>query len=406
LGPNDILVLEKDKGTVQRIIDGKIMPEPILDVNVATNSERGMLGIAAVTAENNPVLDSKPSSSTNTYVFIYFTESGSEEDGNDGCTRPSPNCNQISPPPNGNRLYRYELVEGKLVNPILLLDLPAVPGPAHNGGAISIGPDNNVYIPIGDVKGEDPQKTQSLDGRAGILKVTQNGEAVVLGAENEDKGGEEGEDDKNILESEDDSSFSKYYYAYGIRNSFGIDFDPVTGKLWDTENGPGFGDEINLVEPGFNSGWKEIMGVASLDPGFDPEADLENFDGKGKYSDPEFTWNETVGPTGIKFLNSDKLGAQYQNDIFVGDVHRGNLYHFKLNKDRTGLALDGALADTIANDDTELSTAIFGKGFGGISDIEVGPDGYLYVVSIGLGKIFKIVPKVNDDDNNNGGVVE
>jgi glucose/arabinose dehydrogenase len=43
------------------------------------------------------------------------------------------------------------------------------------------------------------------------------------------------------------------YYAYGIWNSFGIDFDPVTGKLWDTENGVVFGDEINLVEPGFNS---------------------------------------------------------------------------------------------------------------------------------------------------------
>jgi glucose/arabinose dehydrogenase len=398
LGPNDILVLEKDKGTVQRILNGKIMPEPLLDVNVATNSERGMLGIAAAVAEKNPVLDSKPPSSPSiTYVFILFTESGSEEDGNDGCTRPSPNCNQISPTPNGNRLYRYELVGGdKLVNPVLLLDLPSIPGPAHNGGAITIGPDNNVYIPIGDVKGEDPQKIQSLDGRAGILRITQNGEAVVAlgGAEKEG----EGEDNKSIPESEDASSFSKYYYAYGIRNSFGIDFDPITGKLWDTENGPSVNDEINLVEPGFNSGWKEITGIASLDPGFDPDTDLENFDGKGKYSDPEFTWSDTVGPTAIKFLNSDKLGTQYQNDMFVGDVHRGNLYHFKLNKDRTGLALDGTtLADTIANDDTELSTAIFGKGFGGITDIELGPDGYPYVVSIGLGKIFKIVPKVNDN---------
>jgi glucose/arabinose dehydrogenase len=44
------------------------------------------------------------------------------------------------------------------------------------------------------------------------------------------------------------------YFAYGIRNSYGIDFDPVTGKLWDTENGVNYGDEINLVEPGFNNG--------------------------------------------------------------------------------------------------------------------------------------------------------
>ncbi len=386
LGPNDILVLEKDKGTVQRIIDGKIMPEPLLDVNVANKNERGMLGIAVVNNNNDnndnnngPTNTIKP-----TYIFLYYTESSGATDGNDGCSKISKTCDPSAPLPKGNRLYRYELVGDKLVNPILLLDLPAVPGPAHNGGAITMGPDNNVYIPIGDVRGNDPQKPESLDGRAGILRVTQNGEAV--------KGG--GGGNIGILGNEDPLD---EYYAYGIRNSFGIDFDPITGKLWDTENGPGFGDEINLVEPGFNSGWKQIMGVASLDPGFDPEADLENFDGKGIYSDPKFTWSNTPGPTGIKFLNSDKLGTQYQNDMFVGDVHNGNLYHFKLNKDRTGLALDGALTDTIANDYTELSTAIFGNGFGGITDIEVGPDGYLYVVSIGLGKIFKIVPKVNNE---------
>ena len=78
------------------------------------------------------------------------------------------------------------------------------------------------------------------DGRSGILRMTQNGQLVngtgILG-------------DEHPLDM---------YYAYGIRNSFGMDFDPVTGKLWDTENGPNYGDEINLVEPGFNSGWQEV----------------------------------------------------------------------------------------------------------------------------------------------------
>src|ERR671918_1624701 len=81
LGPNDILVLEKDKGTVQRIIDGKILPEPLLDVNVANKNERGMLGIAVVNKNNNnnnnndnnnkngPTNTVKP-----TYVFLYYTE--------------------------------------------------------------------------------------------------------------------------------------------------------------------------------------------------------------------------------------------------------------------------------------------------------------------------------------------
>jgi glucose/arabinose dehydrogenase len=76
-------------------------------------------------------------------------------------------------------------------------------------------------------------------------------------------------------------------YAYGIRNSFGFDFDPITGNIWDTENGPGYGDEINLVEPGFNTGWSEVTGMSSNTDDFDPEDDdLVSFDGKGEYSHP------------------------------------------------------------------------------------------------------------------------
>jgi hypothetical protein len=72
----------------------------------------------------------------------------------------------------------------------------------------------------------------------------------------------------------------RLYYAYGIRNSFGIGFDPVTGKLWDSENGPGDSDAINLVEPGFNSGWQEVQGLSSMEYGFDP-TNLVDFGGKG-----------------------------------------------------------------------------------------------------------------------------
>ena len=52
-----------------------------------------------------------------------------------------------------------------------------------------------------------------------------------------------------------------WHYAYGIRNSFGFDFDPVTGNIWDTENGADYKDELNLVMPGFNSGWSQVMGL-------------------------------------------------------------------------------------------------------------------------------------------------
>jgi aldose sugar dehydrogenase len=368
LGPDDILVLEKEKGTVQRIIDGQIQPEPLLDVNVAGAVERCMCGIAISTDTPG-----------HTYVFLYYTEaeSADRDDMTDGKA------------PLGNRLYRYELVNDKLVNPKLLLDLPANPGPRHNGGKIIIGPDNNLYITVGDVDGsfkEEDTETQAQnypngvdpDGRSGILRITQDGNPVS---------------NSDIIGDEHPLNM---YYAYGLRNSFGIDFDPVTGNMWDTENGPGNSDEINLVLAGFNSGWQQAMGLAAeeeANDAFNPD-DLVDFDGKGAYSDPELVWRNTVGPTALIFLHSNRLGPQYQNDMFVGEVHSGRLYHFKLNEERTDLILPESLANTRVIEtpnDPSLDEITFGEGFGGITDLEVGPDGYLYVVSIGQGKIFKIV---------------
>ncbi|MFZ0513653.1 MAG: PQQ-dependent sugar dehydrogenase, partial [Candidatus Nitrosopolaris sp.] len=123
LGPNNILVLEKDQGTVQRIVNGNILAQPVLQVNVATEGERGMLGIAI--AKHTTVTGT-------TFVFLYYTESNSGV-------------------PIGNHVYRYELVDNKLINPKLILNLPTSPGPFHDGGKVLIGPDKNVYAVIGDL---------------------------------------------------------------------------------------------------------------------------------------------------------------------------------------------------------------------------------------------------------------
>jgi aldose sugar dehydrogenase len=195
------------------------------------------------------------------------------------------------------------------------------------------------------------------------------------------------------------------YYAYGIWNSFGIDFDPKTGTLWDTENGVVFGDEINLVEPGFNSGWNKIDGIWLRGYPIEDTEDhvapsqvdglLVDFSGKGKYSPPEFSWFEDVGPTAIRFFNSDKLGTQYQDDLFVGDIINGNIYHFELNRQRTELLLpsNSLHSDKIVSSNETNDEIIFGKGFGGITDIEIGPgDGYLYILTFNgtQGTIYRI----------------
>jgi len=363
LAPNDFLILEKDKGTVQRVINGQTLDRPLLDVNVANSVERGMCGIAVST------IGSK------TYVFLYFTEI----EGKDGSDR-------VGKAPIGNRLYKYELVDNKLVNPTLLLDLPAIPGPRHNGGAIEIGPDNNIYVPVGDIDGsfkvdfeatetQNFQKGIDADGRSGILRIKQDGEPVGEGILGE-------------------SMPLRLYYAYGIRNSFGLDFDPITGSLWDTENGPHEGDEINLVYPGFNSGWHEIYGFSTSLGKFNKN-NLVTFDGKGKYDEPKIAWSKSTGLTSLIFLDSDKLGSQYRNDMFVGDVHNGRIYHFKLNNERNDLILPKVLAgkSTVNPTVSEAKEIVFGEGFGGITDLTLGPDGYLYVVSIGQGKVFRILPQ-------------
>ena len=294
LGPNDILVTEKVTGKVMRVLDGQIQDKPVLDVPVASTIERGLLGIAV-----SKQIDGK------TYVFLSYTESGDGVDGSDYTTQTDPL---------GNRLYRYEFVDGRLINPVLLLDLTAIPDNGrgeHNGGKILIGPDNNIYYVIGEVGGHRTQAQNIVDGPApnglgGILRITQDGSVVDEG-----------------------SIFGKglplsVYYAMGIRNSFGMDFDPLTGNLWDTENGPTAGDEINLVYPGFNSGWSLIQGFSKNDfMGTGATSDDLVYFGKGSYAEPKFDWVTPIGITALKFLNSGKLGQEYQNNMFVGDINNG-----------------------------------------------------------------------------------
>jgi len=373
LGPNDILVLDGNNGKVYRILNGQMLEEPVIDLN--SFYQDGLIGIATVKNQNG-----QP------YVFLYLNEAAAKYGNDVNDKQEAGTVNRtLGYDREGDRLYRYKLVGNKLVEPKLLFEIKA-PRPSnnlgvmHHGGEVLIGPDGLVYFVIGELGGSrDGVRTKAQnykdgidpDGRAGILRMTQNGTLAGEG----------------IL---GDSMPLRLYYAYGIRNSFGLAFDPITGFLWDTENGPAYGDEINLVEPGFNSGTDILWGMSTE---YDNLDNLVNFTGRGKYSNPEFVWNDTVAPTALTFLNSDKLGKQYENDMFVGDFNNGNIYHFDLNENRTELILPGSLKDKVSVNSTELQDIVFANNFGGITDLLVGPDGYLYVAADG--KIFKIRPIKN-----------
>jgi len=403
LGNDDLLLTEKDTGNVYEIINGNITA-PLIHLNVTTRDERGLLGLAISGNGNN---DSKD----NTFVYLYYTLCGKDKATDSEVIQQFLNGEKVGQPTVkggskkcGNYVYRYELdaKDNKLVAPKLIASLPGLPGPSHNGGKLLMDKEKNLFVTIGDLQttkfnqnktGYDT-KAQNIingtfpDGRGGILRITHDGKPVGNGTLGVDY-------PLNL------------YYAYGIKNSFGIGLDPVTDNLWDTENGPQFGDEINLVKPGFNSGWEKVQGIWKLNQTREKDGIFDNstkgvefvdFSSKGKYSNPEFVWDKPVAPTALAFLDSDKLGQQYTNDIFVGSAKKGTLFHFDLKPDRESLDLIGDLADLVYSKKDDSNKIVFGENFGVITDLKVGPDGYLYVVSgtgeTGKGAIYKIVPNL------------
>jgi glucose/arabinose dehydrogenase len=339
---DDILFLQKSDGAVRLIRDGVLQDKPVLDVNVNSAGEKGMLGITSV----------------GTSVYLYFTES--EKDGGDAL---------------GNRIYKYDWNGEKLINPVLLEELPS--NISHNGGAMVTGLDDQVYAVIGDTLRYALLQNKPIEWLEGDdIDFKDNG--VILELETE-----------------------KPYFAMGIRNSFGLAIDPVTGNLWATENGDDDFDEINLVPEKFNSGWIVIMGPAT-------EAELAELPGYEDYvyDDPEFTWEKSVAPTGLDFAQFHEID-DYDNSLFVGDCNTGNLYRFELNENRDGFEFSSAfLQDNIVNKNETMDEIIIGTGFGCVTDIERGPDGFLYVVSLSESTIYRILPAnntVNPTDSENGG---
>jgi len=346
---DDIIILEKNYGKVRLVRDGILQKEPILDVEVNSLDERGLLGITSIDSD----------------VYLYFTKA--EHDGG---------------PPLGNYIYKYTWNGEQLIDPVLVNSLPSM-NPRHNGGSMIVDKNRNVYAVVGDQTTlyQPPEEYRILQN-VPYGKVDDTGIILRVGI--------------NISEISPMQSQSPFdhYYAIGIRNSFGITVDPVTGNIWDTENGEDTFDEVNLVLPKFNSGWVITMGPATTEE-LSKIPQLENF----TYSDPEFSWERPVAPTALTFVTSDKF-QKYKNDLLVGDCNHGNIYRFELNQERTGFVFtDLALADLVVNTiqvDGEakkepMDEILFGTGFGCITDLEFGPDDSLYVASISSGAIYRII---------------
>lgn len=337
---NDILYLEKDNGDVRLIRDGKIKKEPILHFDIYTTMESGLLGITV----------------KDEFVYLYVSEPLDDE-------------GKI---PKENNIYRFlwngeELIGKKLVNSLPSRDC------CHQGGYMVTSQDGEVFATIGDlenIRRGTPSKLQNMvngeiDDTSIILRV--------------------GYDENEISPMKSNDPFS-HYYAIGIRNSFGLAIDPITGNLWDTENGLFCCDEINLVPPKFNSGWALAQGLVD-------EKTMNTIPeiGEFRYSNPEFTWQSTNAPTALAFPGH-QWGKKFENSLFVADYLFGTIYKFELNDARDGFVFnEPSLQDLILNEGDSSDEIVFGTGFGRISDMKFGPDGSLYVAShFNNGALFKI----------------
>jgi aldose sugar dehydrogenase len=403
----DMLILEKSGEVILFVSENK-SKITLLNFTVNDQTERGLLGVAVInnnnnnnnmsalettalparsnnqiitTQENNinystATTTTRTPSSTSTFVFFYLTEASKED------------RSHVL----GNRIYRFEWndTDKSLSNGRLILDLPVLPGENHNGGKLIADSENkHIYAVIGDLN------------RRGMLQNFKNGslpdDTSVILRINPDGSPAQGNPFLDISRTDGSYSNLSRYYAYGIRNSFGLALDPVTGILWDTENGFFDFDEINIVRPGFNSGWTKVMGPIGRS-NITSENDLVNFLGSSSYADPVFSWGTAQGVTDIEFYDSDKLGDDYTNNIFVGDANNGDLYYFEVDEDRSSLRFGqaGLSDDLIASNERQRAEVIFGTEFpSSITDIETGPDGYLYVLTFHptQGTISRIVPQ-------------
>src|SRR5882762_337719 len=439
LDRNDFFVLEQLTGKVKRIVNGAVQ-STVLDLGVSNFSERGLLGIAL-----------HPDFENNHFVYLYWTCRSNQRLGQcDGLTssadtNPALVADSDKVPLRGNRVDRFIWNGTTLRFDKNIIQLHAfqedanqTPRGNHNGGKILFGQDDKLYVYMGD------------NGRRGWMQNITTG----FGPNgNDDQFGGPEPDDNHltgfVLRLNDDGSTPadnpfanvstsltgeaaaniKKLYAYGVRNGFGLAFDPLAGFLWDQENGDDAFDEMNRITSGANNGWVETMGPVSRVAEF---KSIETTYGAGTlqqlrwppsliadtpagalarlymlpaahYNDPEFSWKYAVAPAAMGFVQGRGLGPQFEGDMLVGAgrtfLSGGYLFRFKFTPDRLHFSFsDSRLLDLVADnndkfDITESETLLIGRDFGITTDIGTGPNGDLFVVSLGNGAVYEISGK-------------
>lgn len=438
LALGDFLVLEKSTGQVKRVINGQLQAQPVLDLAVNSASDRGLLSIAL-----------SPNFAATSEVLISYTESSTGADSN-VVTEVPLRGNRVdrfiwtgTTLLFANNVIKYRALQTDNV------DVPGHLGSGNggsqrgnnDGGVIRFGPDGKLYLFMGDV------------GRRGWLQNLPNG-PFTTGTPIDDAFGGPVPDDAHltgaILRLNSDGSTPadnpffaagaglggavganvQKIYSYGHRNGFGMAFDPFSGALWATENGDDSFSELNRIVPGMNGGWIQIAGpinrmaqYKSIETTmFDKALQQRRYPPTrlaytatlaasrmlmlpgAVYTDPTLSWKYDISPAGAAFITGARWGSN-QGTLWLGAGRNpvgatdagGSLFRVRITPDRLNadLSADVRLADRVADnlaklDLTESETLLIGKGFGITPSLVMGPDGFLYVVSLTNGSIYRI----------------
>jgi len=266
------------------------------------DGERGALGIAL-----------SPRWPTKKVVYVYVTRNGTG-----GHLQ--------------NQLVRFSVSGGTSHGLKVLLTSPASADPYHNGGRILFGPDRKLYVMIGDGHNSVNAQDRSNNYRGKILRLDPDGRAAA------------------------GNPFGSRIWSYGHRNSFGFTFDPVTHRMWETENGPECTDEINLIVKGGNYGWGPKESCSLPKPGG------TNNSGPTPRHGPKWFTASTIGITGAAFCHGCGIGS-LRGQLIFGDVNTGSLRAIHLNAARTGFS---------------SKARVIATGLDGVHSVEVSPTGHIY----------------------------
>jgi quinoprotein glucose dehydrogenase len=279
-----MFVAEKDRGEILVVRDGRVRDEPFAVLPVTGGGETGLLGLTL-----HPDFEDEP------WLYAYLSDSTDSM----------------------NRIVRLR-ADGETAGPpeeILTL-LPTANG-YHNGGDMAFGPDGRLYVTVGEIHEADrAQNPNDVGGK--ILRLDPDGSVP------------------------EDNPFGQDNpaFAMGIRNSFGLCFDPELGDLWETENGPGRFDEVNLIEAGGNYGWPVQLG-----PGGEPT-----------FIDPVLAFETVIVPTGCAVVDGRLWFGTYGGDLHAVEIAQ-------------------------ASDDRTPADSVVATFPSGITDVARGPDGALSVVT-------------------------